>query len=50
MIGTPDGLTRGPVVAVTEDRSGSIWLATARRIEPYKDGRITGDHAAAGAR
>ena len=38
---TPDGLTPGPVVAITEDRSGSIWLATASGLNRYKDGRIT---------
>ena len=40
-LSTPDGLTPGPVVAITEDRSGSIWLATASGLTRYKDGRIT---------
>jgi signal transduction histidine kinase len=40
-LSTPDGLTAGSVVAIAEDRSGSIWLATASGLNRYKDGRIT---------
>src|SRR6185436_14677173 len=40
-IGQQDGLTPGNVVAIAEDRSGSVWLATPSGLNRYQDGRIT---------
>ena len=40
-IDSRDGLTPGSIVAVSEDSSGSVWLATASGLNRYKDGRIT---------
>jgi signal transduction histidine kinase/ligand-binding sensor domain-containing protein len=40
-IDTRDGLTPGAMVAVSEDSSGSVWLATASGLNRYRDGRIT---------
>jgi signal transduction histidine kinase len=40
-LGQKEGLTPGSVVAITEDRSGSVWLLTASGLNRYKDGRIT---------
>ena len=40
-IDSRDGLTPGSIVAVSEDTSGSVWLATASGLNRYKDGRIT---------
>jgi signal transduction histidine kinase len=36
-----DGLERGSVLAITEDRSGAIWLSTPTGLSRYKNGRIT---------
>lgn len=38
--GTTDGLAPGTAVAITEDRSGSVWLTTAGGLNRYKDGRF----------
>jgi signal transduction histidine kinase len=40
VFGERDGLTRGSVLAVTEDRSGAIWLGTPSGISRYKNGRL----------
>jgi hypothetical protein len=40
MIGEREGLTRGSVLAVTEDRSGAVWLGTPSGINRYKNGRL----------
>jgi ligand-binding sensor domain-containing protein len=40
VFGTADGVAPGTAVAITEDRSGSIWLTTAGGLHRYKDGRF----------
>jgi len=40
-LGERDGLTRGSLVAITEDRAGAIWLATASGLNRYQNGRVT---------
>ena len=40
-IGERDGLTRGTLVGITEDRAGAIWLATASGLNRYQNGRVT---------
>jgi signal transduction histidine kinase len=39
--GKDEGLTGGQVVAMTEDRAGAVWIATAGGLNRYQNGRIT---------
>jgi signal transduction histidine kinase len=40
IFGTEDGLAPGTAVAMTEDRTGTVWLTTAGGLNRYKDGRF----------
>jgi signal transduction histidine kinase len=39
--GTRDGLSRGTVLAIIEDRRGAVWLSTSAGVSRYQNGRIT---------
>lgn len=39
--GVKDGLTRGDVSAILEDRTGAVWVATHNGLSRYRNGRFT---------
>jgi ligand-binding sensor domain-containing protein/signal transduction histidine kinase len=48
MLGPPDGLTPGTILAIVEDRTGGIWISTPGGLNRYQSGRlvtITREHA-----
>jgi signal transduction histidine kinase len=41
LFGTGDGLPRGIVLAITEDKRGGIWLSTTGGLSRFQNGRLT---------
>lgn len=41
VFGDREGLTRGTVLAIIEDKSGAVWFSTTGGVSRYQNGRVT---------